>query len=537
MALEVKMPQMGESVAEGTILKWLVKEGDAVEKDQPLFEISTDKVDAEIPSPAAGVLARILAPEGTTVEVGAVVAELAGAGEEKPAPRAARAPGAKAAVAPPPREAAPKPAAREAAKPAPTARPTAAAEPAESASGAPVVMPQMGESIAEGTILKWLVKVGDRVEKDAPLFEISTDKVDAEIPSPESGILTEILVGEGETALVGRTVARIGGAAGAAPEASMPKAASPSSTPPAGDLRSSPIARRIAREHGVDLAAVQGTGREGRVSKKDVLSYVEGGGARRGGAPAEMPAPPTPPSEPSRIVFPPGEETVVRPMSIMRRKIAEHMVASKQTSPHVLTVFEIDVTRAERVRAARKDEFEARHGARLTLTTVAIHSIIPAILRFPVLNASVSGDSIVYHRGINIGVAVALEDGLIVPVIKGAERLGIGDIARALQDLSGRARAKKLVPDEVQGATFTITNPGPYGALFGSPIINQPNVAILGMGFAKKRPVVIDEAIAVRDIAYFALSFDHRAIDGAVADQFMAYFKERIEAFSEEVLV
>jgi 2-oxoglutarate dehydrogenase E2 component (dihydrolipoamide succinyltransferase) len=249
-----------------------------------------------------------------------------------------------------------------------------------------------------------------------------------------------------------------------------------------------------------------------------------------------MPGAAEPPAEALHMMFPAGEDAVVRPMSIMRRKIAEHMVASKQTSPHVLTVFEIDVTKAERVRAARKDEFESRHGARLTLTTIAIHSIIPAILRFPVLNASVSGDSIVYHRGINVGVAVALEDGLIVPVIKGAERLGIGEIARALQSLAGRARAKKLVPEDVQGATFTITNPGPYGALFGFPVINQPNVAILGIGGAKKRPVVIDDAIAIRDVAYFALSFDHRAVDGAVADQFMSAFKERIEGFSEEVL-
>jgi 2-oxoglutarate dehydrogenase E2 component (dihydrolipoamide succinyltransferase) len=220
----------------------------------------------------------------------------------------------------------------------------------------------------------------------------------------------------------------------------------------------------------------------------------------------------------------------------MRRKIAEHMTASKRTSPHVLTVFEVDVTRAQRLREAQKQAFESRHGARLTLTTMVVHAIIPPILRFPVVNASVSGASIVYHKAVNVGIAVALEDGLIVPVIKTAERLGIGEIARAIQDLSQRARAKKLVPEDVQGATFTITNPGPYGALFNFPVINQPNVAILGMGGARKRAVVVDDAIAIREIACFSLSFDHRVIDGAVADQFMASFQERIERFPEEAL-
>ncbi|MFH1679843.1 MAG: dihydrolipoamide acetyltransferase family protein [Candidatus Eisenbacteria bacterium] len=449
-----------------------------------------------------------------------------------------------------------------------------------------VKMPQLGESVAEGTIIKWLVKEGDRVEKDAPLFEISTDKVDAEIPSPESGVIAKILVSEGTTVEVGRAVAELspGKESGepeaekktgkpekkpsekvtpvsqprakkrAAPAAARPRpapstAAAPSSEAgapikmpqmgsSAASVRSSPIARRIAREHGVDIARIQGTGRDGRVSKKDVLAFVDGEepGAAAAAAPASgAPAPPAAP-EAQAPAFPAGEDSFAEPMSIMRKKIAGHMVMSKRTSPHVLTVFEVDITRVQRLRAARKSGFESRHGARLTLTAMAVHSVVPAILRFPVINASVSGDSIVYHRPVNIGVAVALEDGLIVPVIKQAERLGIGEIARALQDLSIRAREKKLVPDDVQGATFTITNPGPYGALFNFPVINQPNVAILGMGGARKRPVVVEDAIAIREIVCFSLSFDHRAIDGAVADQFMAFFKERLESFPEEVL-
>jgi 2-oxoglutarate dehydrogenase E2 component (dihydrolipoamide succinyltransferase) len=267
------------------------------------------------------------------------------------------------------------------------------------------------------------------------------------------------------------------------------------------------------------------------VSKRDVLAFVEEGRSAAPAAPGDS-APPAAAKE----TLPLDEESVAVPMSTMRKKIAEHMIRSKRTSAHVLTVFEADVTRAQRIRAARKTEFENRHGARLTLTAMVVHSVVPAILRFPGLNASVVEDTIVYHKAVNIGVAVALEDGLIVPVMRRAERLGIGEIARSLQDLSARARAKKLVPDEVRGATFTITNPGPYGALFNFPVINQPNVAILGMGGARKRPVVVDDAIAIREIVHFSLSFDHRAIDGALADQFMAFFKERIESFPEEVL-
>lgn len=423
-----------------------------------------------------------------------------------------------------------------------------------------VIMPQMGESVAEGTIIKWIVKVGDEVAVDDPLFEISTDKVDAEIPSPAAGVITEIIVPEGETIEVGKVVAMIGdaGSKPAAPVAAASKPApavtgktepSPPPSPPTpapapappsaaapADIRSSPIARRIAREQGVDIGAIPGTGRKGRVSKNDVLAFVERGGPVAAAPPAGGTPPPSM-SAPAPVAFPSGADSVSEPMSIMRKKIAEHMVASKRTAPHVLTVFDVDVSRAQKIRAARKAEFETRHGARLTLTTMVLHSVIPAILRFPVLNSSVDGDSIVYHKSVHFGIAVALDDGLIVPVIRNAERLGLGDLARHLQDLGGRAREKKLVPDEVQGATFTITNPGPFGALFNFPVINQPNVAILGMGGAKKTPVVIGDAVGIRDICHFSLSFDHRAIDGAVADQFMAYFKERLENFPEEVVL
>ncbi|MFH1279798.1 MAG: 2-oxoglutarate dehydrogenase, E2 component, dihydrolipoamide succinyltransferase [Candidatus Eisenbacteria bacterium] len=538
MSKDVVMPQMGESVAEGTIIKWLVKEGDLVAKDDPLFEISTDKVDAEIPAPESGVVAKILVPEGETVEVGMVVATLSteGSASAEASASAKASAGRPVAKKPVPASASAKASADKPAPPAPD-------------EGHPVMMPQMGESVAEGTIIKWLVKEGDRVAKDDPLFEISTDKVDAEIPSPEAGVLTKIVTREGETIEVGKVVAYIGGGASASAEASASAKASADKSleeampapkpdaPPAAissssssDIRSSPIARRIARERGVDIARVPGTGRGGRVSKEDVLQFVESG--TPSAAPGTGDAPASEPAAPSAPVM---KGDSVEPMSIMRKKIAEHMVMSKRTAPHVLTVFEIDVTEAQKIRAAHKEAFEARHGARLTLTAMVIHSVVPTLLEFPVVNASVKGEEIVFHKDVNIGVAVALEDGLIVPVIRNAERMGIGEIARSLQDLAVRARSKKLAIDEVRGSTFSITNPGPYGALFNFPVINQPNSAILGMGESKKRPAVVGDAIGIREIAHFSLSFDHRLIDGAVADRFMAAVKARLEDFPGEV--
>jgi pyruvate dehydrogenase E2 component (dihydrolipoamide acetyltransferase) len=422
-----------------------------------------------------------------------------------------------------------------------------------------VIMPQMGESVAEGTVTKWLKKVGDRVERDDPLFEITTDKVDAEIPSPAAGVLTQILVKENETVAVNTVVGVIDGegaeearsarwsAAGRkpAPEApAVPSAASSAAVPPAGEpshppaptVRSSPLVRRLAEEHGIDLSRVSGTGADGRVSKRDILAYI----AQRQGARA-VPArsttlPPGPVEAPARepaIVFT-GPAHVV-PMTPMRRQIAEHMTLSKRTSAHVTTVFEVEMTRVVELRERAAEEFQRRHELKLTYTPFFVRAALEGIKQFPIFNASVQGTDIVYKREINIGVAVALESGLIVPVIQNAGEKSFVEIARAVQDLAGRARAKRLSVEEVQGGTFTITNPGRFGSLFGTPIIHQPQVAILGVGAIEKRAVVRSDALAIRPMVFLALSFDHRIIDGAVADQFMARLKHILEAWEESV--
>lgn len=428
-----------------------------------------------------------------------------------------------------------------------------------------VIMPQMGESVAEGTVVKWLKKVGDQVERDEPLLEISTDKVDAEIPSPAAGVLAKILVKENETVAVNTVVAVLDGEgdaaeASAAPLAaerpapvpspvseakplSPPIAARPASPPvehPGGRVRSSPLVRRIAAEHRVDLTRVPGTGLGGRVSKKDVLAYLASQPAaavpaapiRTPGAapsPASMPAAPAP-----SIVF--TGPTQVVPMTPMRKQIAEHMVESRRTSAHVSTVFEVEMTRVVDLRARHAEEFERRNGIKLTYTPFLVRVTVEGIKEFPILNSSVEGSNIVYRRDINLGVAVALETGLIVPVIKHADEKNFLGVARAVQELAERARTKRLSVDDVQGGTFTITNPGVFGSLFGMPIINQPQVAILGVGAIEKRAVVRDDAIAIRSMVYLALSFDHRIIDGAVADQFMARVKRRLEHWDEAVL-
>lgn len=426
-----------------------------------------------------------------------------------------------------------------------------------------VVMPQMGESIAEGTIVKWLKKVGERVEKEEPLFEISTDKVDAEIPSPAAGVLTEIKANEGETVLVNSVVAIIGGAQGAVavekavaadsappsalapaqvlsavPATADPSAASspaPSAPATRGEMskaelrrtRSSPLVRKIAAEHNVDMSQIEGTGIDGRVTKNDILSYIENRGV---GAVAPATAPPAyAPAAPAMV---PGATDEVQPMSVMRKKIAEHMVLSRRTSAHVTTVFEVDMTHIAKLREQHVNTYMEKYGAKLTYMPFLIRAAVEGIKKFPVVNSSVSGDSIIYHHAINVGVAVALDWGLIVPVIKNTEEKNLLGIGRAVNDLAERARNKQLKPDEVAGGTFTITNPGIYGGLFGTPIINQPQVAILGVGTIEKRPAVINDAIAIRSMCYLALSFDHRIIDGAVADQFMAVVKHMLENFN-----
>jgi pyruvate dehydrogenase E2 component (dihydrolipoamide acetyltransferase) len=416
-----------------------------------------------------------------------------------------------------------------------------------------VIMPQMGESVAEGTVVKWLKKVGERVERDEPLFEISTDKVDAEIPSPGSGVLTEILVKENETVAVNTVVAWIDGegageAAAAVPAvqavatttpaasaAAEPQAEAEVESPPAagGKIRSSPLVRRIAQEHRVDLSKVKGTGLGGRISKKDILAYLSQARAAEPATPRAL-APAASAVPAAQIEF--TGPTQVVPMTPMRRQIAEHMVLSKRTSAHVSTVFEVEMTRIVEVITRFGEEFERRHGLKLTYTPFFVRAAVEAIKQFPIVNSSVEGTNIVYRRDVNIGVAVALETGLIVPVIRHADEKSFLGIARAVKDLAERARTKHLNVDEVQEGTFTLTNPGVFGSLFGTPIIHQPQVAILGVGAIEKRPVVRNDAIAIRPMVYLVLTFDHRIIDGAVADQFMARMKSVLENWEEAVL-
>jgi 2-oxoglutarate dehydrogenase E2 component (dihydrolipoamide succinyltransferase) len=415
-------------------------------------------------------------------------------------------------------------------------------------------MPQMGESIAEGTIVRWVKKVGDHVDRDEPLFEISTDKVDAEIPSPAAGVLIEILAREGETVPVHHVVALIETAPGAAATAFEPPPRPPAPPPPAvpparatvtpppapaappdedvspaEDLRpqkSSPVVRRIAAEHGVDISRIEGSGIGGRVTKQDILGFIE---SQAVSAPAvESPSGRTATAGAAPVSRAAGDEIV--PMTIMRRRIAEHMIASRRTSAHVHSVFEVDFSRVSKLREAKKAEYLAA-GAKLTYLPFVVQAVVAGLRAVPVVNASIDGETIVYHTDINIGIAVALDWGLIVPVVKQADEKSLLGLSRAMQDLASRARSKQLKPDEVQGGTFTITNPGAYGALFGTPIINQPQVAILDFGAVEKRAVVVDDAIAIRPMAYLSLGYDHRLVDGAVADQFMSVVKQQIETF------
>ena len=446
---------------------------------------------------------------------------------------------------------------------------------------ADVVMPQMGESVAEGTVVRWIKKVGDRVDRDEPLFEISTDKVDAEIPSPAAGVLLEIRAKEGETVPVETVVAVIGDAAAAAPPAApaaapaapapaAPTAAVPAPASPAAQAasapapavpasapapaepdqgadgprqKSSPLVRKIAKEHGVDLARVPGTGLGGRVTKDDILGFLGQAPAPAGSAaPAKAapaaPSAPSAPSQPSAHVpaFKPGDNVEIVPMSVMRRKIAEHMVFSRRTSAHVHSVFEVDYTRVSKIRQARKADYE-RQGVKLTYMSFLMKATVDALKAVPVINTSIDGDNIVYKKDINLGIAVALDWGLIVPVIRHAEEKNMLGLSRAIQDLAARARSKQLKPDEVQGGTFTITNPGVFGAQFGMPIISQPQVAILGVGMIEKRVAVVDDdAIGIRTKGYLSIGYDHRLIDGAVADEFMSHLKKTIENFDPDAV-
>jgi len=466
MATDVVMPQMGESIAEGTIVRWIKKVGETVDRDEPLFEISTDKVDAEIPSPAAGVVSEIRAKEGETVAVNSVVAVIGGAGQA-------------AAPEPPPAPA-----------PASTAAAPAAAAPA-SASKAPAPAPTPPAPAAKAA------------EPPKPVAQADGVSATSDTQNAEAGLQP-------------RT-----------PTTAPP--AAPQSTEDALRQRSSPLVRKIAKEHQIDISQLHGTGLGGRVTKQDILGFIEGreGHDRRDGQELrEQPVAARPgPAQPAPL---PSLADRTEKMSPMRKRISEHMVLSKRTSAHVHSVFEVNFSRVAQVREARKAEFE-RAGAKLTFLSFIIKAAVDALHAVPIVNASVDGDSVVYHKDVNIGIAVALDWGLIVPVIKNADERNLLGLSRAVADLAARARSKHLKPEEVAGGTFTITNPGVFGALFGMPIINQPQVAILGVGNIEKRPVVIEDAIAIRPMAYLSIGYDHRVIDGAVADEFMSHVKRTLE--------
>lgn len=545
--IDVIMPQMGESIAEGTISKWHKKVGDKVAKDETLLEITTDKVDSEIPSPSAGVVAEILFPESATVPVQTVIARINS--------------DVNATVAPSLVSPAPKP---EAVTPK-QELPASVSKPAEPINGShsngsmvEVIMPQMGESIAEGTIIKWHKKVGERIEKDETLLEISTDKVDSEIPSPASGVVAEILFPEQTTVSVNTVIAKIAVTSGVVVSSPSPIADSAVTKPeisnvkpetteasaqpmlqqqPASSRFYSPLVLNIARTENIsmtELERISGTGAHGRVSKKDILSYVE----QKKSGKVTPSTPSYASSQPAlQASYPAGRDEVVK-MDTMRKAIAEHMVRSKRTSAHVGSVTEADVTNIVKYREKHKITFEQREGFKLTFTPFFLDAVVKALKDFPMLNASVDGDNIILRKDVNLGIAVALENqpgrlagGLIVPVIKNAEQKNLVELARSVNDLAQRARTKKLMPDEVAGGTFTVTNPGSFGNLYGFPIINQPQVAILGIGAIKKRPVVIDDAIAIRSMVYISMSYDHRIIDGALGGMFMERVVQYLENF------
>ena len=558
MTFSVKMPALGESVTEGTVTRWLKAEGDHIALDEPLLEVSTDKVDTEIPSPAAGVLQKILVAVDSVAPVGAelaIIADSANVASTPAAPVAAR-------VAPP--------------TPPVQAAPVQAAAPQVSGSGTSVVMPALGESVTEGTVTRWLKKVGENVVVDEPLLEVSTDKVDTEIPSPASGVLLSIDVPVDSTVAVGTKLASIGATGSSAPIAAPAAVAPVSTTPkavptppqtppplipkpapvapvqaapiPAAPIPSSsgqktsvlddsyvtPIVRKLAAESGVDLSRVKGTGVGGRIRKEDVLAAVP-----RASAPVNAPSAVAPtnvstaPRAAAPVAISPLRGTTVT-MSRLRKVIAARMLESLHVSAQLTTVIEVDITKIARLREKAKTSFETREGVKLTFLPFFAVAVCEALKQHPVVNASVEGDQITYHGAEHLGIAVDTERGLLVPVIRDAGDLNMGGIARRIVDVASRTRDNKISPDDLGGGTFTITNTGSRGALFDTPIINQPQVAILGVGAVVKRPMVVKgedggETIAIRSIVYLALSYDHRIVDGADAARFLSTLKERLE--------
>jgi len=570
MSESVKMPALGESVTEGTVTRWLKAVGERVEVDEPLLEVSTDKVDTEIPSPVAGVLEKILVEEDETVEVGtdlAVVGDGSGSGSEPAAP----------AAEPASEEAAPAPAAEAPATEAPATEAPAAPSDAAAGEGEQVVMPALGESVTEGTVTRWLKSVGDTVEVDEPLLEVSTDKVDTEIPSPVAGTLQQILVQEDETVEVGTALAVVGSgsapaaapaapaaapapaptpAPAAAPAAPAPAAPAPAAAPAqpkaeapsvaaqaSGSSYLTPLVRKLAAEKGVDVSTLVGTGVGGRIRKEDVLEAAEkAAAAAAASAPAAAPAAaPAPAKKSAPLEVSPLRGTTEK-ASRLRKIIAERMVEALHTQAQLTTVVEVDVTKVARLRAKAKGSFQAREGANLTFLPFFTLAAIEALKAFPKINGVLEGDTITYHAQENVGIAVDTPRGLLVPVIHNAGDLNLGGIARKIADLATRTRDNKVTPDELGGATFTITNTGSGGALIDTPIVPGGTSAILGTGTIVKRPAVIQDedgqdVIAVRSICYLSLSYDHRLVDGADASRYLMAIKRRIEegAFESEV--
>ena len=553
MTFSVTMPALGESVTEGTVTRWLKKEGDQIAIDEPLLEVSTDKVDTEIPSPVAGVLQKIVVPVDSTVAVGAELAIIAETGS---APKAA-------AQTPPP-VANPAPVAQAPVVQTPTpAAPIVQAPAAAATSGATIVsMPALGESVTEGTVTRWLKKVGDAVNADEALLEVSTDKVDTEIPSPVSGTVLSIDVPVDSTVAVGARLASIGvsgstpaPAAKPAPVAPpvaqkpvtptpvvtapvvaapivktpTPVAAAPVSAVRSDDSYVTPIVRKLAQEAGVNLSTIKGTGIGGRIRKEDILAASP----RAASTPTAAAIAATPAAPRGPIAASPLRGTTVT-MTRLRKVIADRMVESLKISAQLTTVVEVDVTKIDRLRNAAKPSFEAREGVKLTFLPFFAIAVCEALKQHPVLNSSVEGDQVTYHNAEHLAVAVDTDRGLLVPVVKDAGDLNMGGIARKISEVAARTRDNKITPDELGGGTFTITNTGSRGALFDTPIINQPQVAILGLGAVVKRPMVVKgadggETIAIRSMVYLALSYDHRVVDGADAARFLVTLKERLE--------
>ena len=555
MSVSVTMPALGESVTEGTVTRWLKQVGDTVAADEPLVEVSTDKVDTEIPSPAAGVLLAIRVGEDETIAVGAELAVIGEASESAGSPAASPMAAEETVIA------APEPAAPAApAAPAPSPAASSATIPASSGATIAITLPALGESVTEGTVTRWLKQVGDTVAADEPILEISTDKVDTEIPAPASGTLVAINVAEDTTVAVGTELGLI--ATGAAAPAATPAPAPAPAAPPVSasapsvtaavasepadntDAYVTPLVRRLAAQEGIDLSTVTGTGVGGRVRKQDVLAAAAARAEQAGtasapsvpSAPAQAPAPGAP------VVSPLRGRTEKMPR--LRKVIAERMVESLQTSAQLTTVIEVDVTAIARLRSRVKADFEAREGVKLSFLPFFCKASVEALKQFPQVNASIdmAAGTVTYHDTENLGIAVETDRGLLVPVIRDAGELNIAGLAKRISDVANRTRTNKVAPDELSGGTFTVTNTGSRGALFDTPIINQPQVAILGTGAVVKRPIVVTDAsgqdvIAIRSMVYLALSYDHRLVDGADAARFLGTMKDRLEgaAFEAEI--